>query len=692
MGGLGKTTLARQVFSHEKIKTDFEMQIWVYVSRTFDAVSIFKKILESLTPGNKIKNRESVLREIKKELGHKRYLLVLDDVWNDSREKWDDFFNSLSGISSAMGNGIIVTTRGENFASIVQTLPIYELESLSEDKCWSIIRAKAFREGAVPLEFETIGRRIANRCQGLPLAAKVVGGLLCNKSKEEWLAVEKDSLSNFGEDGNTVLKVLKLSFDHLSLPSLKKCFAYCSIFPKGFRMEREQLIELWMAEGFLTTDRSNDMETEGNKFFNSLVQNSLLQVVERDFYGNITFCNMHDLVHDVASSVLGSGSICVNDESLHAIHQVRYICVESIRDDPFPIPKQQARCVRTLILKREVSDNMLLDFKNLHALVLMNQDVRELPSLIGNLIHLRLLDMSETSVERLPDSVGKLYLLQTLRVGTKYEWNNHFKRLPNTLKKLTSLRHLHIPNIELPPEIGKLTSLQTLPFFQVGHKKGYQIGELGSLKYLKGKLGIYNLERVDGKEEAKSARLFQKANIVELRFVWGERRNGATNDENVLEGLQPHPNLKSLEIDGFRGICFPSWTSKMEVRDDIESRWIGLNNLMEIILTHCKECEEIPTLGHLPHLKSLYLNGLANVRSIGSSFYGINSLIRSTSNGEGKDKIVLFPALERLELNAMSNLREWVEVEFPSAAETQLHEVAVAELVLNICQYWNVQI
>ncbi|KAL0456622.1 UNVERIFIED_CONTAM: putative disease resistance protein RGA3 [Sesamum latifolium] len=308
MGGLGKTTLARQVYNNEKIKAHFEERIWVYVSQNFDAVILFKKILESLT-GERIEHgssREVLLRKIQQNLEAKKYLLILDDVWNEEMEKWDDFKNSLLGISSVRGHGIIVTTRSDKVSSIVKTLPVHKLKSLSEDNCWSIIKAKAFREGDIPPEFETIGKRIAKRCQGLPLAAKVMGGMLLDKSENEWLSIENTYLSNFGGDGSTVSKILKLSFDHLSPPSLKKCFACCSIFRKGLVIYREYVIDLWMAEGFLQADQGNDMETIGNKFFNLLLQNSLLQVVNRDDYGDIISCNMHDLVHDVARSVLGS--------------------------------------------------------------------------------------------------------------------------------------------------------------------------------------------------------------------------------------------------------------------------------------------------------------------------------------------------------------------------------------------------
>ncbi|KAL3642206.1 hypothetical protein CASFOL_013021 [Castilleja foliolosa] len=648
MGGLGKTTLAKKVFGDEKMISHFgDNRVWVYVSRNFDVRNILKNIITSLTKREfRLETREDLLKELEKHLRAKRYLLVLDDVWNEDREMWGDFVNSLTGISSATGSCIIVTSRSEGVASIVKTLPVHNLEILSEDDCWSIIKAKAFnRTGDVSLEFETVGRNIASRCQGLPLAAKVVGGLLFEKSKDEWLEIEKNWLSDFGDNKNPISKILKLSFDNLSSPSLKKCFAYCSIFPKGYKIEKQNLIELWMAEGFLQTEHQRshiNMETTGSKNFNLLLRNSLLQVARSDDYDNITHCNMHDLVHDLAFSIL-------RENVTDGVSQCRYIGYESSGDGFLSIPKGQERYVRTLFFSGKISDIRFSDFESLRTLTLLSEEYfDELPTSVKELKHLRYLDISKTRIRYLPNSIGELYHLQTLR-SEQPRWTSfHLEKLPNSLGCLISLRHLHIPKkTALPPGVGKLTSLQTLPYFHVGSEKGCGISELRNLKDLKGKLMIYNLENVRDENDAKSADLLGNSGIYNLRLEWDKSRKGEeAKDESVLKGLQPHPNLKRLEICGFKGKSL--------------SLWEGLTNLVEINLNDCSECEELPMLGHLPHLKFLYLIGLTNVKSIRCSFYGnIDSF--------GIDTIaVVFPELERLELCDMPNLKEWDDmVVFP---------------------------
>lgn len=144
-----------------------------------------------------------------------------------------------------------------------------------------------------------------------------------------------------------------------------------------------------------------------------------------------------------------------------------------------------------------------------------------------------------------------------------------------------------------------------------------------------------------------------------------ETRQGETNDMDVLDGLQPHSSLESLEILGYGGTEFPLWTMKMALRNEIEGSWVRLDKLIKITISNCDKCEEIPMLGHLQNLRFLKLNGLSNVRFIGLSFYGIERFSASSmiSDGNCQQKPTSFPALEMLHLSDMKSLTEWLEVE-----------------------------
>ncbi|KAM7486525.1 hypothetical protein LguiA_002534 [Lonicera macranthoides] len=689
IGGLGKTTIAKLIYNNEKIVGHFDVRVWVCVSDNFNTKRLIMEILESLKGGKlEEKSRDVILGDLQKELGGKKYLLVLDDVWNDNIVEWEDFKGCLLGVNTTKGNSIIVTTRKQGVASIMGTHGSHCLELLSDDEIWSIFKQKAFATGGAPMtqELEEIGLEIAKKCRGVPLAAKVVGGMMFSKKdKDEWLDVRKSVPWVSGEDENkAVLEILKLSFNHLPSPFIKRCFAYCSIFIKDWIIEKEQLIQLWMALGFLQFDDFGSskkvMEDVGNQFFNDLVRNSLFQDIEKDIYGNIVRCKMHDLVHDLAQSVSKSECFCLEKDSLvNNIPQVRHLASYSSREAIWTtLSKEKARYVHTLFLHdriflRDSILNNISNFRCLRVLKLSDVSTENLSNIISKLKHLRYLDLSAVSIVVLPKSIGKLYNLQTLNLGYSV------KELPDELSNLINLRHLHYSKnsrLHQPMQLGRLTCLQTLPWFDVGREKGRRIEELGCLKHLRGTVLIRYLEQVSGREEAQKANLFEKTNAYKLQFQWSYRRevNTKNDDEEVLEGLQPHSHLKRLSVQYFLGNKFPTWMMKMMVNIDCrDGRWLPLENLVEIELKGCKNCEYLPMLGQLPHLRELKLVEMPNLKCIDTLFY-----YRSHHHsGSINDRSLYFPSLISFKLSVMPNLEEWKEVEnliFPLLEELEIED------------------
>ncbi|XP_075662062.1 putative disease resistance protein RGA3 [Castanea sativa] len=674
MAGLGKTTIAKLVYNDKLVKKHFDEKIWVCVSENFDVKRILREILEALDHNcSGLENKNAILQHLQKKLQRKRYLLILDDVWDDDREKWDSLRSSLLGINQNNGNNILVTTRKDNVAQIMKTSLIHQLEKLSEDECWLIFKEKAFANERIPVtpDLEDIGRKIAKRCGGNPLAARVLGGMMrLKKDKSEWLLIQNSKTWDSMEDNNGVFQILKLSFDHLPTPSLKQCFAYCSIFPKDFIIEKKLLVQLWMAEGFLqTSERSfSVIEDIGNKYFDFLVGNSLFQDLERDSYGDIRSCKMHDLVHNLALSISKGETLHLEGnlgDGIDVSHTRRLSLISDGHTTPtIPLSEDGMGRLRTVFLDWVDLGDKLLEFKCVRSLLLSGSCIKELPESIGMLRHLRLLHIEDTNIKVIPISVSMLYNLQTLVIKDCHL----LKELPKDLQNLINLRHIEIDHFfikQLPINMGKLTCLQTLPFFAIGQDVGYRIEELGCLSQLKEELCIYNLEHVRDKEEAKTANLAVKSKVHKLGFYWslyrGEDNN---NDEDILEGLQPHPNLKSLEIENFEGERFPSW---LLGSDNIRGGWLLFDNLLEICLSNCGKCEKLPTLGHLPSLKVLEINRMYNVRCIGTEFYSSFNGEGSSNSRGGSGSTVLFPALEELVLCGMHNLVEWNDVTEPTA-------------------------
>ncbi|GMJ08864.1 hypothetical protein like AT3G14470 [Hibiscus trionum] len=637
MGGLGKTTLAKSVCNNEKVKNHFKKIIWVCVAENFDVRRILVEMLESLTRKPcEMKNEDAILGEIQKELKEKNFLLVLDDVWDEDIKNWEDLKGSLQGINESKQSWILVTSRSENVALVRETRPDHRhhLKVVIDEDSWSIIRERAFGISPLSPELEAIGRDIAHRCGGVPLVTTVIGGTMCNNmDKGEWLSLRDSSLWGSIEMNEGIVRVLKLSFDRLSSASLKQCFAYCSIFPKDFRIEREQLIQLWMAQGFLQQPKGCSQltfEDIGNEYFNDLLSNSLFYDVKEDLYGCITSCKMHDLVHDLAQSIS------------HVKLQNTFDGVE---------------LWHSLFLNSDNFIHIAMDFEGLRVLKFRGADIKSLPDSIGKLKHLRYFDISETEIEILPKSIAQLYLLETLRL-----LKCGLEKLPEGMKCLVNLRHLYISDgRHVPAEIGCLTSLQTLPLFEVGTERGRGIRELGCLDELGGELVIRGLENVRDKEEARGARLWKKNRLHKLTYRWDSRRQGCSKDVEVLEWLVPHSNLKSLTIEHYRGKYCPSWLVSKIGGDP--SPCFQPTNLVELKLSHCKNVKNLPPLGQYPCLKILKIQGLKSVRGIGNEFY---------MNGCDENKpIVLFPALELFTLENMAEVKEWLEVEptvptFPS--------------------------
>ncbi|KAG5582639.1 hypothetical protein H5410_053266 [Solanum commersonii] len=599
MGGLGKTTVAKRIYNDEHIKQIFEKRVWLCLPEMSETKSFLELILESLTERKvKVQSRDIIVKKLRDELTGRKYLLVLDDLWRVDSTLCNEFVDTLRGINTSRGNFILVTTRMEQVASTVAAVGPHKLEKLAEDHCRSIFKQRAFVDGEIPEELASMGNRIVKMCQGLPLAASVLGGLLRSKEKHEWQAILDGNPLVAGEDDNgenSIKKILKLSYDYLPYPHLKKCFAYFAMFPKDLEFEKDQLIQLWMAEGFLhPCQETTVMEDIGNKFFQILLRNSLLQDVKLDEHSNITHCKMHDLVHDLAGDILKSKLIDPKGDGGENLSRTRYFGWDSPSDQIDKI-NEPGRLYTLFWRSNHISEAMLLSFKFLRVLNLSSSGIKELPAKMGKLIYLRYLDLSNTKITALPNSICKLYNLQTFRVNDCY-------------------------------------SLKELPY-EMGNMIRRRIGELGCLKNLRGELTINELE------------LVEKSNIYKLAYVWfhDEPEGCETIVEHVLDGLQPHTNLKALEVKNYLGTRFPSW-----FREE------SLPNLVKLKLSGCKRCKEILWLGQLKLLRHLELLGLHKVECIGTTFYGIDgNNIGSSSN------VQVFPSLTELVLKDMSSLIEW---------------------------------
>ncbi|BAT96936.1 hypothetical protein VIGAN_09026300 [Vigna angularis var. angularis] len=308
MGGMGKTTLAQHVYNDPKTEeAKFDEKAWVCVSDAFDALRVSKAIIGAFTNSRDDSgDLEMIHGKLKKRLSGRKFLLVLDDVWNEDRNQWKALQTPLT--FGAKGSRILVTTRSHKVASIMQSTYIHQLKQLDEDHSWQTFAKHAFhdQDSELKSELKEIGMKIVKKCQGLPLALETIGCLLQSKSSvSEWEGVLTSEIWDLPIEDSKIVPTLLLSYYHL--PShLKRCFAYCALFPKDHRFDKESLILLWMAQNFLhCSQQSKSPEEVGEDYFNDLVSSSFFKQITWD--KEIYFV-MHDLLNDLAKYV--SGEIC----------------------------------------------------------------------------------------------------------------------------------------------------------------------------------------------------------------------------------------------------------------------------------------------------------------------------------------------------------------------------------------------
>ncbi|KAH0747688.1 hypothetical protein KY285_009345 [Solanum tuberosum] len=465
MPGLGKTTLAKKVYNNTLVASHFKIRAWCTVSQKYNKSKVLWEILQQVTGSEEKGSEDDLAEKLRRALLDKRYLIVLDDVWDIATgEMLISCFPKFN-----RGNRIILTSRISKVGSQVKcrTDPL-DLQVLTPEKSWELFEKRVFGEGSCPAELSDVGHKIVKKCKGLPLAIVLIAGVIVRGKKKEkdlWLKIQ-DNLDSFisANINLQMMKVMQLSYDHLPY-HLKLLLLYFARSQKNKRTPVSKLKQLWMAEGLVDHDipSKSSLEEVTQSYLDALISSSLIMVdhilckKSMPFSVRIKVCYVHDVVHDFCSEkakkakffkLMNSGArfhasdflhhrltIHSNDGQLHkrctlfnynkcsagSKHLISLKVIGSHLNSRYICHTRPFGLARVLQLDRVMLEDSLMEE-------------------IGSLFHLRFLRIRTLDVKAIPLSWLNLQNLETLIIKTRV---SIIVLLPRIFK-LSKLKHVKI--------------------------------------------------------------------------------------------------------------------------------------------------------------------------------------------------------------------------------------------------------
>ncbi|PAN43034.1 hypothetical protein PAHAL_8G206000 [Panicum hallii] len=599
-GGLGKTTLANLVY--EKLKGKFDCGAFVFVSHNPNMDMIFKNMLHQLDGENYkyINNQatwseEQLISELRKFLEHKRYFIVIDDIWNNSA--WETIQYAL--IQNECGSRIITTTRNLDVAK--QSGAVYQLEPLSFTDSTKLFNQRIFgsEDKCPPDNLAEASRKILRKCGGVPLAIITIASMLSNRNAKEntqnyWSRVYQYMGS--GLDGSTNVKDMRriLSVSYYDLPSrLKSCLLYLNLFPEDYEIEIEDLIWKWIGEGFVQEEQGRTLYEVGEVYIEELVNRSMIQPVKLDGNSKTITCRVHDMVLDLTNFLSNEEHFLTKlggQKEISPPNKIRRLSLNKINQE------------------EEVKQLGTMDFSHVRSLTVSSKDFHLIPNLstfpvlrvldlrkclevkdhhfkdICNMFHLRYLSINANSITYFPKEIQNLQFLQVLHITRM-----HVIKMPSTIIHLQQLQRLWVsPFIRLPDGFGKLKSLQEV--------KGTVIIESPSMLHDLGSLTELRTLAVDFRDWDDS---YEKpfiqclSNLVNLKSMRIQGQISSLYSE--CDSLDPGPQeLCSIYMDAVHGLnAVPRWMSSLCFLSSLNIELLSLGE------------QNLQVLGSIPSLSDL---------------------------------------------------------------------------------------
>ncbi|KAE9466154.1 hypothetical protein C3L33_01933, partial [Rhododendron williamsianum] len=509
MGGLGKTTIARKLYNNDSLRQEFDCYAWVSVSKDYNIQDLLQKTIKSFKRPTskeefelleKMKELDDLESHLRKYLEGRKYLVVVDDVWDVNA--WASLRRAFP--NNKNGSRVIMTTRSKIVAEHCdESSYVYELPFLKEEESWELFCKKTFptydevgdnKNFRSPI-LEGLAREMVSKCRGLPLALVVLGGVLHRKHPDEWFKLKDQIWRHVTEESDNVKYILELSFNDLP-HHLKSCFLYLGLFPEDYEIDADRLCWLWEAEGFIKLDE----EPFEMAYLQQLIDRSLILVSERN-WRRIVKCRVHDLLRDLAirkskelnflhiydgadHSLLTPNSrrlashcgfrrfVSLDHSDMHLRTLLFFNCENE--SDEFEIAQLQPLCMKLRLLR-------VLDLEDLSFHLSRETGEKRLLDEIGKLIHLRYIGLRATEIFQISSYIGNLHALQTLELSHYYFANP--VQLPDEIRYAKQLRRL-LGDFKWPFPVDNLTKLRTLGRVVVGDQMEFDPTVLINLREL----------------------------------------------------------------------------------------------------------------------------------------------------------------------------------------------------------------
>ncbi|KAL3501087.1 hypothetical protein ACH5RR_035536 [Cinchona calisaya] len=651
--GVGKTTLAKKVYNDQKIQLNFTKFAWCSVSQVYRVRDLLLDILRciaSVKDDHICKLNDDQLEElVKKCLMKQKYLIVMDDIW-DTRA-WNAINESFP--ENKNGSRILLTSQIRDL-DLHPNPSTYPLSILSDEKSWKFLEEMLFLKDGCPQNQLQVGKEIACKCGGLPLAVAAIAVLL-GKEKENldyWKQIE-ESL-NLGFVNNGYRDILELIYKHLP-DHLKPCCLYFGTFQVGKEISARMLTLLWIAEGFIQSTEKRSSEVVAKEYLMELINRSLVDVSKRSSDGGIKACCIHDLLHQFCvekakkekfihvdwpdhphgSSTLGDPyRLCIHarwesfiQSKPIGLHVYSLLVSHKIRRNPSQLSSVASHFLHSL---------KLLKVLNLKSIYLHS----DFPEEIMQIVHLRYLAL-RGGITKVPSSISILWNLRTFVVKGLESWIC----LPETIWKMKSLKHVHVSRkavislgdyeLEESTQLNEIKTFSTLALHQVAQSE----------KVLRRLTGLRKLRCV-----VSESQLYDRKSIQFPGFDSLKNLESLTLSMNSFEGLTSYSRMHIQ----FQIFSFPLTLKKLTLHK-LGLPWRAISKLWQLLNLEVLKLREQAFEGKLWDMEKEVVQ-FVNLKLLELSNLNIERWIVTTD---------AFPRLEQLVIRDCYGLEE-----IPSYFET----------------------